>query len=247
LSCKRFLHYGLLITLLGCVTPLPAQSSGGSPDTDPGTDPGRTDPGKIESKADPSTPSKRLFGVLPNYRTTDGTVPFTPIPAKQKLGIAFHDSFDWPTYVTAGALTMVTRSHDRVYGTGIESFANQYVRWSASQIIGNMLAEGVMPVALHQDPRYFRAGRGTFSSRLFGAMGQIVVAKTDSGRRTFNASEWLGNAMATGIANAYTPHMNSWSQRTETWMWMVGSDTLSNVMKEFGPDIRQRLPFHKKS
>ena len=224
------------------VAPLPAQSS-----DDPTTDPG-ADPAKVESKADPAKPSKRLFGVVPNYRTTDGSAPFMPLTAKQKLSIASHDSFDWPTYVTAGALTMVTRSHDPVYGTGFVSFGNQYVRWAANQVIGNMLTEGFMPVVLHQDPRYFRMGSGTFSHRLFGALTQIVVAKNDSGRKTFNASEWLGNAMATGISNAYTPNMNSWSQRSQTYLWMVGSDTFSNVVKEFGPDVRQHLPhFHKTS
>lgn len=245
MSCKSFLHCFLLLTMLVGVSPLPAQSSD-DPSTDPAVD--AADSAKVESKADPSKPSKRLFGVVPNYRTTDGTAPFVPLTAKQKLSIASHDSFDWPTYVTAGALTLVTRSHDPVYGTGIESFGNQYVRWAANQAIGNMLTEGFMPVILHQDPRYFRMGSGTLSHRLFGAISQIVVAKNDSGHRSFNTSEWLGNAVATGISNAYTPNMNSWSQRSQTWLWMVGSDTFSNVVKEFGPDIRQRLPhFHKSS
>jgi hypothetical protein len=53
--------------------------------------------------------------------------------------------------------------------------------------------------------------------------------------------------MATGISNSYSPHLNSWSQRTDKWMWMVGSDTFSNVIKEFGPDIRQLLPFRRKA
>ena len=45
---------------------------------------------------------KRAFGVLPNYRTADGTKPFTPIGAKQKLTIAAKDSFDKPIYFMAG-------------------------------------------------------------------------------------------------------------------------------------------------
>jgi len=247
LSCKSFLHIALIIAVLSFVAPLQAQSSS-EEDSGPGTsaDSGKTDPGKIESSADPSKPSKRLFGVVPNYRTTDGNAPFSPLTNHQKLSIATHDSFDWPTYVTAGALTLITRSHDPVYGTGVESFANQYVRWAGDQIIGNMLTEGILPVALHQDPRYFRMGSGRLSSRLWGAVSQIVVAKNDSGHRTFNTSEWLGNAMATGISNTYSPHLNSWSQRTDKWMWMIGSDTFSNVVKEFGPDIRQRLPHHQK-
>ena len=247
LSCKSFLHIALIIAFLSVVAPLPAQTaSDEDPSTGASADPGKTDPGKIESNPDPSKPSKRLFGVVPNYRTTDGTAPFSPVTNHQKLSIATHDSFDWPTYVTAGALTLATRSHDPVYGKGVESFANQYVRWASDQIIGNMLTEGFLPVALHQDPRYFRMGSGRFSSRFWGAVSQIVVAKNDSGHRTFNASEWLGNAMATGISNAYSPHLNSWSERTDKWMWMVGSDTFSNVIKEFGPDIRQLLPHHQK-
>src|SRR5262249_20125631 len=151
---------------------------------------------------------------------------------KQKLSIATHDSFDWPTYATAGFLTLITPTHDKVYGTGIESFANRYVRWSADQITGNMLTEGFLPVLLHQDPRYFRVGTGSFSSRLWSAVSQIVVAKKDSGHRTFNTSEWLGNAMAVGISNTYSAHLNTWPQRTDTWLLMVGSDTFSNVVKE---------------
>src|SRR5262245_56625381 len=55
-----------------------------------------------------TTPDKRLFGVLPNYRTVDAAIPFAKISNRQKLNIARHDSFDWPTYVLAGVLTFAT-------------------------------------------------------------------------------------------------------------------------------------------
>jgi len=238
-SYKGFLNVLVIVSLLVFVTPLRAQSSDDEPVVDRTT---------AELKADPPKPDKRLFGVLPNYRTADGSVPFSPISSRQKLSIATHDSFDWPTYLTAGFLTAVTPgSNSKEYGTGLESFANRYARWSADQIIGNMLTEGFLPAALHQDPRFFRAGTGTFSSRFFGALSQIVVAKNDAGHRTFNTSEFLGNAMATGISNAYSPNLNSWSQRSEKFMLMMGSDTFSNVVKEFGPDIRQHLPHRHKN
>src|SRR5262249_17160352 len=241
---KSFLKILIIIALLVFVTPVFAQSSDEVPVADRASAELKTDP----AKPDPSKPDKRLFGVLPNYRTADGSVPFSPISKRQKLSIATHDSFDWPTYITAGFLTAVTPgSNSREYGTGLESFANRYARWSADQIIGNMLTEGFLPVALHQDPRFFRAGTGSFSSRFFGALTQIVVARNDSGHRTFNASEFLGNAMATGISNAYSPNLNSWSQRSEKFMLMIGSDTFSNVVKEFGPDIRQHLPHRHKN
>jgi len=171
-----------------------------------------------------------------------------PLTARQKLNIARHDSFDWPTYALAGVLTFATPggSHDN-YGTGVEGFLNRYARTSADQICGNMLTEGFLPALLHHDPRYFRPGTGTFAARLGSALGQIVVARNDAGHRTPNVSEFLGNAMAVGISNSYSSNLNSWSHRSEKLMLMISTDTFSNVVKEFGPDVKKRLFHHHDS
>jgi hypothetical protein len=198
------------------------------------------------AKAEPAKTDKRLFGVLPNYRTVDGSIPFTPLSSHQKLSIATHDSFDWPTYV-GSAFWMLLAPDRKTYGSGLSGFVGQYTRSAADQITGNMLSEGLMPVVFRQDPRYFRMGSGRFSSRFFSAVSQIVVAKNDQGHPVFNVSEFLGNAIAVGISNAYSPSLNSWPNRTEKLGLMVSSDTLSNVIKEFGPDIRQRLPHRHKN
>lgn len=56
----------------------------------------------VPSTEAPATPEdKRIFGVLPNYRTAEASLPFVPLTAKQKFRIAFKDSFDWPVYPTA--------------------------------------------------------------------------------------------------------------------------------------------------
>ena len=52
---------------------------------------------KIESANVPGETgksNKRIFGVLPNYRTVESSSPFQPLTARQKLGIAAKDSFD---------------------------------------------------------------------------------------------------------------------------------------------------------
>ena len=56
---------------------------------------------------------KRIFGVLPNYRTADGTVPFMPITTKRKFYIAAKDSFDYPVYITAAAFAEPYQHHHR--------------------------------------------------------------------------------------------------------------------------------------
>jgi hypothetical protein len=235
----------VFLTILGCSLALSAQSlsDDGVADAPIPSLNGVTSASTTSAIESPKPPDKRLFGVFPNYRTVNATVPFAPITPKQKLGIARRDSFDWPTYPTAAVMTFAMPGKEEVktYGSGWSGFANRYVRNSADQIIGNMLTEGLMPAVLHQDPRYFRAGTGTFWSRLRNAVTQIAVAKKDSGRRTFNASEFLGNAITTGISNTYEPNLRSWEDSMEKLGLMVGTDMFSNVVKEFGPDVKQRL------
>src|SRR5579859_7451473 len=68
--------------------------------------PAAVDVPAVEPKPAPAaaeTPQdKRIMGVLPNYRTADGTAPFHPISSKYKLTIAAKDSFDGPNYVIGG-------------------------------------------------------------------------------------------------------------------------------------------------
>src|SRR3954469_21742249 len=71
---------------------------------------------------------KRIMGVLPNYRTADGTQPFHPITAKYKLTIAAKDSFDGPNYVIGGVfagLYQLQNQHPS-FGQGIAGYAHRY-------------------------------------------------------------------------------------------------------------------------
>jgi hypothetical protein len=238
----------VFLTVFGCSLTVSAQSLS----EDGSVDPAIALPDSVATAStlagieSPKPPDKRLFGVVPNYRTANASVPFVPLTTKQKIGIASRDSFDWPTYPLAALMNFVMPGEQEIkaYGSGWTGFANRYVRNSADQIIGNMLTEGFMPSLLHQDPRYFRPGTGSFWSRLTSAVTQIVIAKKDSGTRTFNTSEFLGNAIATGIANTYEPNLRSWGNSTEKLGLMIGTDMFSNVVKEFGPDVKERL-FHR--
>ena len=58
---------------------------------------------------------------------------------------------------------------------------------------------------LNEDPRYFRRGTGSVLSRAGYALTRVMVTQTDSGGMRFNRSEWLGNALAVAISNAYYP------------------------------------------
>jgi hypothetical protein len=75
---------------------------------------------------------------------------------------------------------------------------------------------------------------------------QVVVTRTDSGGRSFNISEVLGNGLEAGLANAYyPPQERGWHKTAENWATGIESAALNNLVKEFWPDIR-RFIFRQK-
>ena len=189
---------------------------------------------------------KRIFGVIPNNRTTESSIPFARITAKQKLTIAAKDSFDWPVYPTAALFATLYQleNSNPSFGQGMEGYAKRFGTAYGDQMIGNIMTEGLVPALGHQDPRYFRLGEGTKKSRAWYAVTQIFVARMDSGHKSFNFSEWGGNSLAVAISNAYYPDTRNWNDNLQKLMIQCATDAFSNVLKEFWPDVKRRL-FHK--
>ena len=189
---------------------------------------------------------KRVFGVLPNYRTADASQEGTPISAHQKFVIASKDSFDYPLVMLAGVFAGMGQLADQQpsFGQGLKGYGHRLLTNYADQAMGNMFTEGLFPALLHEDPRYFRRGTGTKWHRAGYAMTRIFVTHTDSGHSRFNYSEWLGNATSVAISNAYYPDSRTFSDNATKLLEQCGTDALSQVLKEFWPDIKRKL-FHK--
>jgi hypothetical protein len=191
----------------------------------------------------PETTDKHAFGILPNYRTADASQESQPISPRQKMAIAAKDSFDWTLLLVAagyaglGQLTNQNPSFEQ----GTKGYANRFVRAYSDQVLGNMLTEGVMPSILHEDPRYFRLGQGTFWHRVKYAGSRIFLTRTDSGGARFNYSEVVGNFVATGISNAYYPGSRNLGANVQKITWQLATDAISNVLKEFWPDVKHKL------
>lgn len=189
---------------------------------------------------------KRIFGVLPNNRTTEASIPFHAITTKQKMTIAFKDSFDLTVYPTAALFAGLYQLENQnpSFGQGMAGYAKRFGTAYGDQLTGNMMTEGIVPSLLHQDPRYFRAGEGTKKSRTWYALRGILVCRTDSGGHTFNVSEWGGNAAAVALSNAYYSDTRDVSDNVQKLLIACATDAFSNVLKEFWPDVKKRL--HKK-
>jgi hypothetical protein len=191
----------------------------------------------------PGTPDKRIFGVLPNYRTAESTADVEPLTPKQKFTIAAKDSFDWPSYILAGGLAGLSQLENSVpsFGQGMEGYAKRYAGGVGDQIIGNMMTEAIFPSFLHEDPRYFRRGYGSKWSRIFYAASRVLVTRTDAGNWRFNYSEVLGNATSVAISNSYYPDNRTVGANVEKLGQQIGIDAISQVLKEFWPDIKRKI------
>ena len=111
---------------------------------------------------------KHTFGVLPNYRTAESSQPYSPITARQKFTISTKDTLDGPSYALAAMFSGISQLEgtNPSFGQGVKGYAHRYVTGLADQDLGNYMTEAILPSLLHQDPRYFRKGRGSFLGRV---------------------------------------------------------------------------------
>jgi len=61
----------------------------------------RTNPETPRGTSPPEPEHKRIFGIVPNYRTYPSLVNYQPLSAKEKFKIATQDSFDRGTVILA--------------------------------------------------------------------------------------------------------------------------------------------------
>jgi len=190
---------------------------------------------------------KRIFWIIPNYRTSPSPHPYEPIIPKEKFKIASEDAFDRGTVALAvlfAGEAQLTNSTP-AFGQGVKGYAQYLGTAYGDLVIGDMMTEAIFPVMLHQDPRYFRRGTGTVWSRLGSAAGQIFWTRTDSGNTQFNYSEIIGNSTAVAISTAYYPNNRTAGDAVSKLGVQLGVDMAANILKEFWPDINRK--FSRKS
>ncbi len=148
----------------------------------------------------------------------------------------------------AGVFALIAQANNTnpSFGQGVEGFAKRYGTSAADQIVGNFMTEAIWPSLLHEDPRYFRKINGSIKSRLGYSLTRTLVTRTDRGNWTFNAAEFLGNGTVAAIGNLYYPDGRDFGDTMQRMFTQIGTDTISNVLKEFWPDIKRKF-FTKKT
>jgi hypothetical protein len=199
-----------------------------------------------QSPSDRAPQTRRILGIIPNFRaiSTDEKLPAQS--AKEKFVTATEDSFDYSSIFIPALLAVYSEGTNATpeFGHGGLGYGRYLWHAAVDQTSENYMVEFVVPVITHEDTRYYTLGRGGFWKRTGYAMSRAVVTRSDSGKEVFNASEVIGSGASAGLSSLYYPSQErSFGNTGKEWGLDVGIDAASFVAKEFWPDINHWL-FH---
>ncbi len=187
-----------------------------------------------------SAPPKRLFGIVPNFRTVSTDTKLPPQTVKEKFVDATEDSFDYSSLALAAVVALegyVTTATPE-FGRGGVGYSRYLWHSATDQTIENYLVEFIIPVARHEDTRFYTLTRGSFTKRAEYSIGRVFITRSDSGHSTFNSGEVVGAAAAAGISNLYYPQGERTARNfIDKYATNLGIDAASYFVKEFYPEI----------
>ena len=161
---------------------------------------------------------QRVAGIMATFNTTQNrdAVPLSP---GQKFRLFFKSATDpWPFGLSAVVAGFNQAANaEPQWGQGMQGYAKRFGAGYSDYFIGNFFGNALLPSVLHEDPRYFQKGSGSFTSRFLWAAASTVWCKRDRGTWGPNWANVGGNLIGAAIGRSYYPA----SERTV-------SDTISD-------------------
>jgi hypothetical protein len=193
---------------------------------------------------------KRIFWIIPNFMTAnDQPENEGPLTTKEKYNIAWHQFIDPSAHFGNLVQAGISQAANSIphYGQGWGPFGERFAAQEGDQFTGSMLIYGVLPQVFHQDPRYFRKGRGTTWSRIAYAASRTVIARSDSGNNMFNVSGVFGQLGQAGISLSYYPQQDrNVVGLFSGWAINQAYNIGWNQLKEFTPDLNAYIIRHQR-
>lgn len=187
----------------------------------------------------------RILHIVPAYDVEKRDAPYHPLDAGGKFRVFADNTFDRWTLVKAAAAAGIGQASNLPhYGEGGEAFGKRFGAALGDVASYNFFTQFAFPLVLRQDSRYFRLGdNSTTGHRLAYALSRVIVTRNNSGRDGPNASLILGGLASVALSNTYYPKADQTlgfaMQRFGLQMGVVAG---TNVLKEFWPGIRGKLP-----
>ena len=192
--------------------------------------------------------TKRILGVIPNFRAVSADQKLPPQSGKEKLKSTVQQSFDYSAFILPAVLAADAQAQnsDPQFHQGALGYGRYYWHALADQTDENFWVQAILPIALHQDSRYYTLGHGGVVRRGVYAFGRVFITRNDAGNEVFNASEIVGAGAASGISDLYYPENDrTWTKTGQRWFLNVAIDGGTFLFQEFWPNINNAI-FHQK-
>jgi hypothetical protein len=192
--------------------------------------------------------TKRILYIIPNFRAVSADQQLPPQTVKDKFTTAALDSVDYSSFIFVAIQAGMAEARNSTpeFHQGWAGYGRYYWHAYADYVDEDLWVEFILPVALHQDSRYYTLGHGGFAKRLAYSISRVAITRTDSGHETFNASEIVGAGAAAGISGLYYPSQErTFTKVYQLWFTNIVIDAGSSLFKEFWPDINKKI-FHQK-
>jgi len=192
--------------------------------------------------------TKRILGIVPNFRAVSTDQKLPPETVKDKFVSATEDSFDYSSIFIPAVIAgyNMDRRTTPEFHQGAAGYARYFWHAAVDQTSENYMVEFIFPTVTREDSRYYTLGHGGFVKRTGYALSRAVVTRSNSGAEVFNISEVFGAGASAGLSNLYYPSASRSAGNTMSeWAEDVGIDAASFWVKEFWPDINRHV-FHNK-
>lgn len=204
-----------------------------------------------QSKGKQSSPSAttgspgHIFWVEPAYKV-DYNGKFQPLTPKEKFHEWAQGAYDplgfGVTAFEAGTLEYSSTDGFCGYGHGWDGYGKCFGSLELDSTVSSFIGDYALTVLWHQDPRYFRLGKGSVGKRLYYAISRVFVTYNDQGNTVFSSASLSGTVIAGAVSNLYYPSQDVGVSHTVNRIALdLGNTAIFNNAAEFWPDIHRGL------
>jgi hypothetical protein len=193
--------------------------------------------------------TKRVLGLVPNFRTVSADIKLPPMSPKDKFIIAGKDTFDYSALFVAGIQAGFAMNSDSYpeFHQGLKGYGRYYWHTLADTTAENFFVGGLGPIVFKQDNRFYTLGHGGFRKRSWYAVTRVLVTRKDDGNETFNFSEIIGSGASSGLSTLWYPkEYQTWTKVGQKWLTSDLIDCFNFWWKEWWPTANKYV-FHQKS
>lgn len=196
-----------------------------------------------------SPPNHAAVPIRRSWNAIRAGDPYAPMTGQDRLNFLFRRAVASPGAPVRMSLqaALDQRANDPPeWGQGADAYGRRMLFHFARSGVRNLVESG-SAAALGYDQRYIRASHGRGAMRRFGhALAMNFVTYDRHGHWAPNLPRIGSTVAADAVALQWLPSGSRSSRQMARSLGIsIGTGALTNVWREFSPDVMRRLPFRK--